>query len=203
MEYIIVILLSYIIGSSSMSFYLGKLNGVSINKEGSKNLGASNTMVLLGWKAGIIVALHDILKAVLVVLVARYVYGDLFAIGEVAGVSCILGHIFPFYLKFKGGKGFASYVGMTLALNWKFALILILVIVVLVLITDYIVAGTFSTMLLVPIILGIINSSFVIFAILAVASIVMLFKHKENIMRLANGTEVGLRSANRGEHRVK
>ena len=203
MEYIIVILLSYIIGSSSMSFYLGKLNGVSINKEGSKNLGASNTMVLLGWKAGIIVALHDILKAVLVVLVARYVYGDLFAIGEVAGVSCILGHIFPFYLKFKGGKGFASYVGMTLALNWKFALILILVIVVLVLITDYIVAGTFSTMLLVPIILGIINSSFVIFAILAVASIVMLFKHKENIMRIANGTEVGLRSANRGEHRVK
>ena len=203
MEYIIVILLSYIIGSSSMSFYLGKLNGVSINKEGSKNLGASNTMVLLGWKAGIIVALHDILKAVLVVLVARYVYGDLFAIGEVAGVSCILGHIFPFYLKFKGGKGFASYVGMTLALNWKFALILILVIVVLVLITDYIVAGTFSTMLLVPIILGIINSSFVIFAILALASIVMLFKHKENIMRIANGTEVGLRSANRGEHRVK
>ena len=203
MEYIIVILLSYIIGSSSMSFYLGKLNGVSINKEGSKNLGASNTMVLLGWKAGIIVALHDILKAVLVVLVARYVYGDLFAIGEVAGVSCILGHIFPFYLKFKGGKGFASYVGMTLALNWKFALILILVIVVLVLITDYIVAGTFSTMLLVPIILGIINSSFVIFAILAVASIVMLFKHKENIMLIANGTEVGLRSANRGEHRVK
>ena len=203
MEYIIVILLSYIIGSSSMSFYLGKLNGVSINKEGSKNLGASNTMVLLGWKAGIIVALHDILKAVLVVLVARYVYGDLFAIGEVAGVSCILGHIFPFYLKFKGGKGFASYVGMTLALNWKFALILILVIVVLVLITDYIVAGTFSTMLLVPIILGIINSSFVIFAILALASIVMLFKHKDNIMRLSNGTEVGLRSANRGEHRVK
>ena len=203
MEYIIVILLSYIIGSSSMSFYLGKLNGVSINKEGSKNLGASNTMVLLGWKAGIIVGLHDILKAVLVVLVARYVYGDLFAIGEVAGVSCILGHIFPFYLKFKGGKGFASYVGMTLALNWKFALILILVIVVLVLITDYIVAGTFSTMLLVPIILGIINSSFIIFGILALASIVMLFKHKDNIMRIANGTEVGLRSANRGEHRVK
>ena len=203
MEYIIVILLSYIIGSSSMSFYLGKLNGVAINKTGSKNLGASNTMALLGWKAGIIVGLHDILKAVLVVMVARYVYGDLFAIGEVAGVSCILGHIFPFYLKFKGGKGFASYVGMTLALNWKFALILILIIVVLVLITDYIVAGTFSTMLLVPIILGIINSSFIIFGILALASIVMLFKHKENIMRLANGTEVGLRSANRGEHRVK
>ena len=203
MEYIIVILLSYIIGSSSMSFYLGKLNGVAINKTRSKNLGASNTMALLGWKAGIIVGLHDILKAVLVVMVARYVYGDLFAIGEVAGVSCILGHIFPFYLKFKGGKGFASYVGMTLALNWKFALILILIIVVLVLITDYIVAGTFSTMLLVPIILGIINSSFIIFGILALASIVMLFKHKENIMRIANGTEVGLRSANRGEHRVK
>lgn len=203
MEYCIVILLSYIIGSSSMSFYLGKLNGVSINKVGSKNLGASNTMALLGWKAGIIVALHDILKAVLVVLVARYFYGDLFAIGEVAGVSCILGHIFPFYLNFKGGKGFASYVGMTLALNWKFALVLIVLIIVLVLITDYIVAGTFSTMVLVPIYLGIINQSILIFTIVSIASIVMIFKHKENIVRIMNGTEVGLRSANRGEHRVK
>lgn len=203
MEYIIVILLSYIIGSSSMSFYLGKLNGVSINKEGSKNLGASNTMALLGWKAGIIVGFHDILKAVLVVFVARYVYGDLFAIGEVAGVSCILGHIFPFYLKFKGGKGFASYVGMTLALNWKFALVLILIIILVVLISDYIVSGTFSTMVLVPIYLGIINHSILIFGILSIASIVMIFKHKENVVRILNGTEVGLRSANRGEHRVK
>lgn len=203
MEYLIVILLSYIVGSSSMSFYLGKFNGVSINKEGSKNLGASNTMALLGWKAGIIVGLHDILKAVLVVLVARYFYGDLFAIGEVAGVSCILGHIFPFYLNFKGGKGFASYVGMTLALNWKFALVLILLIILVVLITDYIVAGTFSTMVLVPIYLGIVNQSVLIFAIVSIASIVMIFKHKENIIRISNGTEVGLRSANRGEHRVK
>lgn len=203
MEYFIVILLSYIVGSSSMSFYLGKLNGVSINKEGSKNLGASNTMALLGWKAGIIVGAHDILKALLVVLLARHFYGNLVAIGEVAGVACILGHIFPFYLKFKGGKGFASYVGMTLALNWKFALILILIIIVLVLITDYIVAGTFSTMALVPIVFGIYNHSYLIFGILSIASIVMLFKHKDNMIRLANGTEVGLRSANRGEHRLK
>lgn len=203
MKYLVVILFSYVIGSSSMSFYLGKLNGVSINKEGSKNLGASNTMVLLGWKAGIIVALHDILKAILVVLLARYLYGNLFAIGEVAGVSCILGHIFPFYLKFKGGKGFASYVGMTLALDWKFALVLILIIALVVLISDYIVSGTFSTMVLVPIYLGIMNHSYIIFGILCIASIVMLFKHKENVIRLANGTEVGLRSANRGEHRIK
>ena len=203
MKYFIVILLSYIIGSSSMSFYLGKLNGVSINKTGSKNLGASNTMALLGWKAGVIVGLHDILKAVLVVLVARYVYSDLYAIGEIAGVSCILGHIFPFYLNFKGGKGFASYVGMTLALNWKFALFLIVLIIILVLITDYIVSGTFTTMILVPIYIGFINHSYLIFGILCIASIVMIFKHKENIVRIMNGTEVGLRSANRGEHRVK
>ena len=120
-----------------------------------------------------------------------------------AGVSCILGHIFPFYLKFKGGKGFASYVGMTLALNWKFALVLILIIILVVLISDYIVSGTFSTMVLVPIYLGIINHSILIFGILSIASIVMIFKHKENVVRILNGTEVGLRSANRGEHRVK
>lgn len=97
MNYIMVILLSYVIGSSSMSYYIGKLNHIELNKVGSKNLGASNTMALMGWKAGILVGAHDILKAVLAVILARYFFSDLRYIGEIAGVSCILGHIFPFY----------------------------------------------------------------------------------------------------------
>lgn len=203
MKYIIVIVVAYLIGSSSMSYYLGKLNGVELKKMGSKNLGASNTMALLGWKAGIIVGLHDILKAIVAVMLLKYIFPDLQYVKEVAGVSCIIGHIFPFYLNFKGGKGFASYIGMTIALDWKFAIAIVIIIVLVTIITDYIVSGTFSTIILVPVYTAVIHHNLIAAAILVIASVVILYKHKENIHRLLNGTEFGFRSANKGEHRVK
>lgn len=203
MQYIIVILLSYLIGSSSMSYYIGKLNGIEVNKNGSKNLGASNTMALIGWKAGIIVALHDILKSVVAILLIGYLFSGLEYARELAGVCCILGHIFPFYLNFKGGKGFASYYGMILALDWKFALGLGIVIILVTVITDYIVSATFTTIISVPLYYGFFLHQWIGAVIMMIATLVMFFKHKENIARIINGTEVGLRSANRGEHRVK
>lgn len=180
MKYIIVIVVAYLIGSSSMSYYLGKLNGVELKKMGSKNLGASNTMALLGWKAGIIVGLHDILKAIVAVMLLKYIFPDLQYVKEVAGVSCIIGHIFPFYLNFKGGKGFASYIGMTIALDWKFAIAIVIIIVLVTLITDYIVSGTFSTIILVPVYTAVIHHNLIAAAILVIASVVILYKHKEN-----------------------
>lgn len=203
MSYLIVIAVGYLIGSSSMSFYLGKMKGVEVNHLGSKNLGASNTMALLGWKAGIIVGLHDILKAIVAVMLMKYLFPDLMYVKEVAGVSCIIGHIFPFYLNFKGGKGFASYLGMTIALDWKFAIVVLGLVIAVTLITDYIVSGTFTTIALVPAYTAIINHNLIAAMILVIASLVMIYKHQENIYRLMNGTEVGFRSANKGEHRVK
>ena len=126
MGYIIIVLISYLIGSSSMSYYLGRLNNINVSKKGSGNLGASNMVVIMGWKAGILVAIHDILKAVIAVVISRYLFVDLPYVGEIAGIACVIGHIFPFYLKFKGGKGLASYIGMTIALDWKFAIGLII-----------------------------------------------------------------------------
>lgn len=121
-RYILVILLSYVLGCSNMALYLSKLRGVDMRKGGSGNLGASNAMILMGWKAGIIVAVHDIGKAVVAVVLAKHFCPGLPLIGAAAGVACVLGHMFPFYLRFRGGKGLASYLGMTIALNWKFAL---------------------------------------------------------------------------------
>ncbi len=201
MKYILVILIAYILGSSSMSFYLAKLKNVDIKNKGSKNLGASNTMILLGWKYGILVAMHDIGKAALSVLLAKAVFPDLPYIGFVAGVASVLGHIFPFYLKFKGGKGFASYVGMTLALNWKFALVLILAVAIVTLVTDYIVIGTTLTVISVPTYFGITMWSWIAAGILLIATVVIIYKHRKNYVQIANGTEIGLRSANRGDHR--
>ena len=201
MKYILAILFGYFLGCSSMSFYLSKWKKVDIRSHGSKNLGASNAMILMGWKAGILVALHDIGKAALAVILAQIIFPNVANIGAVAGVAAVFGHIFPFYLKFKGGKGFASYMGMTLALNWRLALILIVVVALITLITDYIVIGTFTTIASVPTYMGFANHSYVLALILIVGTAVILYKHRENIVKLKNGTEIGLRSANRGDHR--
>lgn len=201
--YMLVVLLSYLIGCSSMAFYLSKYKKIDMRSKGSGNLGASNAMVLMGWKAGIVVAVHDIGKAVLAVALAKHVCPQLPFVGAAAGVACVLGHMFPFYLRFKGGKGFASYLGMTLALNWKFALIVMAVVVIVTLISDYIVVGTVTTIVVVPTYMGIVTHSAVLAAILCIATAAILYKHRENYVRIAKGTEIGLRRANRGEHRIR
>ena len=203
MGYIIIVLISYLIGSSSMSYYLGRLNNINVSKKGSGNLGASNMVVIMGWKAGFLVAIHDILKAVIAVVISRYLFADLPYVGEIAGIACVIGHIFPFYLKFKGGKGLASYIGMTIALDWKFAIGLIILCAIVTLITDYVVTATFTTIFAVPAYFGLVNLNIISCCILSIGTAIMIYKHRENITRLRNGTEIGLRSANRGEHRVK
>ena len=202
MRYVLVILCAYIVGSSSMSFYLSKLNGVELRDKGSKNLGASNAMILMGWKAGILVGIHDIGKSVIAVLLANILLPDLPYVGVLAGVACVLGHIFPFYLKFKGGKGFASFIGMVLALNWKYALVMLLLVVLITLITDYIVSGTITAVVLSPIYFGIAEKNVIFPCIILISTAIILYKHRENFVRMYRGTEIGLRSANRGEHRV-
>ena len=203
MQYVIVILLSYILGSSNMAKYLAAIKKVDLTAGGSGNLGASNAVILMGWGAGVLTALHDIGKSALAVILARLVFPDAPYIGAAAGVAAVLGHIFPFWMKFKGGKGFASYLGMTLALHWKFAIAVLLLVVVVTLITDYIVAATTTTIVLVPIGLGFLTQSIILPLILLVASAVIAWKHRENYIRIYNGTEIGFRKAGRGDYRVK
>ena len=202
MGYIIAVILGYLLGCSSMAYYLAKWKKADLRSGGSGNLGASNTTVLLGWRAGVLVAVHDIGKAFVAVLLAKWLFPVLAYAGAAAGVACVLGHIFPFYLKFKGGKGLASYFGMTLALDWKLALLVGAAIVIVTLVTDYIVCGTVTTVLLVPSYAGFIGHSWLTAAILCVATVVILCKHTDNYRRIWNGTEFGLRSAIRGDNRL-
>ena len=203
MQYVIVILLSYILGSSNMAKYLAAIKKVDLTAGGSGNLGASNAVILMGWGAGVLTALHDIGKSALAVILARLVFPDAPYIGAAAGVAAVLGHIFPFWMKFKGGKGFASYLGMTLALHWKFAIAVLLLVVVVTLITDYIVAAITTTIVLVPIGLGVLTQSWILPLILLIASLVIAWKHRENYIRIYNGTEIRFRKAGRGDYRVK
>ena len=203
MKYILVIALGYLLGCSNMAKYIAAMKKVDLSAGGSGNPGASNAVILMGWGAGVLVAVHDIGKAALAVVLARLLFPDAPLIGAAAGVAAVLGHIYPFWMKFQGGKGFASYLGMTIALHWKFAIAVLLLVVAVTLITDYIVAATTTTIVLVPIGLGILTQSLILPLILLAASLVIAWKHKDNYVRMYNGTEIRFRKAGRGDYRVK
>lgn len=202
MEYFISALLGYLLGSSNLAYYLSLIQKKDLRSAGSGNLGASNAAILLGWKAAIAVGAHDISKAIAAVLAAKYLFPDCAYAGAVAGVCSVLGHVFPFYLKFKGGKGFASFIGLSVALNWKVALVVIVLTVVVTVVTDYIVYGTFSTIVAVPVGIGLLTGSIIVPLILLVATAVIFMKHWENIRRLRQRTEIGLRSTLKGKNRL-
>jgi len=139
--------------------------------------------------------LCDILKAFVSVIIVKFIFPELEFAGVIAGVSCILGHIFPFYLNFRGGKGFASYLGMILALDWRFFLIIGVSIIIITVVTDYIALATLTTVVVYPLYLIFTRIEIIVLLIVTVASIVMIFKHISNIKKIISGQEIGLRSS--------
>lgn len=202
MGYFLVSLLGYLLGCSNLAYYISRASKRDIRKSGTGNLGASNATILFGWRAGLLVGLHDIAKAILAVIVARVLFPGLEYAGAAAGVAAVLGHIFPFYLRFKGGKGTASFWGMTLALNWKLALAVGILLILATILTDYLVVGTFSTIVVVPAYVGFFLHNLVLMAIVCIASFAIFWKHRENIGRMIRKEEIGLRSTMRGDKRL-
>jgi glycerol-3-phosphate acyltransferase PlsY len=141
-------------------------------------------------------ALCDIAKGYLAFVVCDRLFG-----GEicpfVGGVFAVLGHIFPFYMKFKGGKGFASYAGMCLGISWKLFLAIVVISALITLITDYIALATLATVVYVPAWLWYISRPVTVVAMLVVLGILIFWKHRVNIQNIRNGTEIGLRKRNR------
>lgn len=194
-----ILLLAYVIGSSSMSFYISKFKKINLKEKGSKNLGASNTLAMIGKKAAAAVLVHDVLKSFFAILAVRIIfdipYNEVSWLLAAVGVAAVLGHIFPFYLKFKGGKGFATYIGLIFGLDWRLFLAVVVLIFVVAFITDYIVAGTFSTIAAGPVYYALIQPNLWVALIVLAGSLVILWKHIENIKNLKNGSEMKIRSA--------
>lgn len=203
MAYVICALFGYLLGSSNMAYWVSKFKKVDIRSNGSGNLGASNAAVLLGWGAGVLVAFHDGAKAFIAVILADLLFPDAAYAGIVAGVASVLGHIYPFYLGFKGGKGLASFVGMTLAMNFMLGIALLVLLAIITVVTDFISVGAMSCVIVMPIAYGFLQGSLTPALIISIASLVMLWKHRENIVRIRNHTEIGLRSTAKGENRIK
>ena len=201
MRYLLAALMGYLLGCKSMAMKVSKRRNTDVRETGSKNLGASNVVLLLGWKAGIVTGLHDIFKATLAVVLAKYLFPRLAYVGVVAGVSAIFGHMYPAHLGFRGGKGFACYYGMMLGLNWRFGLVLLGMILAVVLLSNYIVMGTVTVMFVSPAYMGLVEHNMVGVILMCTATIVMLYKHRENFRRIMAGEAAKVRSAIRGEYR--
>lgn len=192
MEILGCLLIGYLIGAFSPSYIIGMMNGYDIRKKGSGNAGASNVIILKGKKIGAFCAILDITKACLALWITGKLFPEFQHAFPIAGTACILGHIFPFYMKFRGGKGLACLGGVVLMTDpspWLF-LVMISIELVVVLIVNYLCVVPMSASVAYALIYGAINKDILATGIFMIAALVMLFKHMDNIQRIKNGTEV-------------
>ncbi len=192
--YILCAVMGYLIGCLNAAYIVGRFHGRDIRKAGSHNAGATNALIVIGLKAGLFVAAFDIAKAAVAVLLARALFGAYEFAGELAGVCCVFGHAYPFWMGFHGGKGFASYLGLILASSGWFAFFAALgATAVITLVGDKIAVATISVMAVYPIAMHFMGFSGASVLVVGLASAVMIFRHRENIARLLRGEEMGLR----------
>ncbi len=207
---IICLAAGYLFGMFETGYFVGKLFGIDIRKEGSGNTGTTNALRVLGKKAGLMVFLGDLIKTITPVLLCYFIFRESFPEGcylvkFYAGLGAILGHNFPFYLKFKGGKGIAALAGLIFSLHWMYIPVAFVVFFSLFALTNYVSLGSLcmafvffiQTLLMgylgvfkayggagiaFPIIL---EMGIIAFIICAMAFI----RHRENIKRLLKGEE--------------
>lgn len=199
MEYLFSLVIGYFFGCFNLAYFLAKKRGFDIRDKGSNNPGASNATITMGWKVGVMVGACDILKAVIPSLIAAWLFPNCLYGGLAAGVGSVLGHMFPFYLKFRGGKGFASFLGMVIVHDWRFFLVLGVAILLITWITDYIALATFTTVIAFPVYLYLFHGSLLPLGIVSIVSVIIIIKHIENIKKMLSGQEIGLRSAFRSK----
>lgn len=188
-------LMGYLLGCINPSYIIARARGFDIRSRGSGNAGASNAVITMGKGVGIFSALFDIFKASLAVLLAGRLFpglvvGGVVIAGELAGVCCMMGHMFPVFMGFRGGKGLACLGGLVLADDWRLFLGLLVVTLLVVLISDYICIAPLMLTVVYPLLRGLMTGSLATALILCIAIPPVWGKHMVNIKRIANGTEV-------------
>ena len=189
------IIIGYLLGNIQASYLLAKaIKKVDIRTLGFGNAGMSNAVESLGWKFGLLVGFIDVGKGILSVLLIKYLFKiDFNPDGALLlyfnAYSVILGHIYPFHMNFKGGKGTAALIGVLIGLNPLYGLIGILVIIIVTLITDYVTIGTLALTLYVIGITIYFNMGMIPLLISISGSLLSLYYHLPNYRRILNHTE--------------
>ncbi|MBQ9766393.1 MAG: glycerol-3-phosphate 1-O-acyltransferase PlsY [Lachnospiraceae bacterium] len=205
MERLLCVVMGYAFGLIQTGYIYGKVKKIDIRQHGSGNAGTTNALRVMGIKAGIITLLGDCLKAVAACVIARVVIGGFCDIPDkllalYAGLGAVLGHNFPFYLKFKGGKGIAATVGILFSIDWRIALISVALFLVTLAISHYVSMSSLVMMtsfFAVTIMFGIMGILFdgqdymliEAYVLTFVMAVMAFIRHKQNIVRLLNGNE--------------
>lgn len=202
--YIIIAVIAYLIGSINFSIILSKrMAGFDIREKGSGNAGTTNMLRAVGKKAAVITLICDILKGVVSILIAvlagKIIKNlDNALLVQLAGIFVIIGHTFPIFFKFKGGKGIATSLGVLLMINWQIGLICLIFALVLMALTKMVSVGSIAAAILFPILVAFIdqnyivptsnsNWSYLVFSI--IVALLVIFNHRANVQRILNGTE--------------
>ena len=189
MPYLITAVIGYLIGTVNPAYLLGKLKGFDIRKKGSGNAGASNALILFGKTMGVVCAVFDIAKAALSVCLTAVLFPDTDTFA-VATACCILGHIFPFYMSFRGGKGLACLAGAFLVLDPRVFTVALAIALVIALATRYICFIPLTASAALPVAYGILHRDLIGALLLTAVAVVIWIKHAVNLRRILEGREM-------------
>lgn len=198
--YIIIAIIAYAIGSINFSIILSKkFAGFDVREKGSKNAGTTNMLRTVGKKAAILTLICDILKGVISISIAILIGAiikevDKALLVQIAGICVVIGHTFPIFFQFKGGKGIATSLGVLILINWKIGLVCLIFALVLMALTRMVSAGSVAAAILFPILTLFVAKDFFIvegnyFLFSIILALFVIFNHRENIKRLLEGTE--------------
>lgn len=187
------ILIGYCFGCLSPATMIAKSKGVDLRKEGSGNPGGTNTMLVVGPKYGFAVMIADALKAIAAAKIAKWLFPKLAFAGLIAALGAVIGHVWPFWMGFHGGKGLACFAGMILYFDWPLFLLLLLIGLVLMLIVNFSFIAPMSAAVLFPLFAWLRTKSRKAFVITAAASAIVIRKHWSNIGKALRGEDVRVR----------
>ena len=218
--YIIIAIIAYAIGSINFSVLISKkIAGFDVREKGSGNAGTTNMLRSVGKRAAAITLLCDILKGIVAILIAliagKIVKNvDKAVLVQIAGILVVVGHTFPIFFEFKGGKGVATSLGVIMMINWKIGLICLVFAILLIydkillLISRMVSMGSGGAAILFPVLTLFINTNFIVeangmkyFVFSIILASIVIFNHRANIQRIANGTEnkLSFKNTNKGD----
>ena len=205
LAYIVIAIIAYLIGSVNFSIIISKkMAGFDVREKGSGNAGTTNMLRSVGKKAAAITLICDILKGVVSIAIA-IIMGNIIKnldrelLLQIAGIAVVLGHTFPVFFGFKGGKGVATSLGVLLMSNWQIGLICLVFAVVLMALTRMVSLGSCAAAVLFPVLTLFINQHYTVltdgksgrvyFIYSVILAIIVLYNHRSNIKRILSGTE--------------
>lgn len=188
MEYVLFILLAYVIGSIPSALIVGKVGyNIDVREHGSGNLGATNTFRILGKKAGTIVLIADILKGTIATILPVLFGFDLYLL--IIGLGAVIGHVYPIFARFKGGKAVATSAGIILGVNALLFAIIIASFVIVLLISKYVSLASMTAGVVGVVVSLFIAQDIVLTIVLGLLAIFILYKHRQNIVRIIRREE--------------